>query len=154
MKYLKLQTTLLEEAHKRDERSKQFYWYYATSEDNVYVTDVFFAICIPKGVFYLDVEQVFRNRAPMKSMPSLFEKAQGAKEVIRTGTLEKVDKRTLELFKVGEQDVWADTKLLNWFDNDEYVTYMGTDYKSPIYILEDGDVVGLVLPVNRNKVRS
>lgn len=154
MKYLKLQTTLLKEAHKRDERSKQFDWHYATSEDNVYITDAFFAICIPKDAFYLDVERVFRKQTPMSSMPSLFEKAQDAKKAIRTGTLEKVDKRTLELFKVGEEDVWADTKLLDWFDNDEYVTYMGTDYKSPIYILEDGDVVGLVLPVNRNKVRS
>ena len=57
-----------------------------------------------------------------------------------------VDKKTLRVFSKGDENIYVDESLIKYFDL-KNSTFKGRNKKSPIYIYEDYNMVGLVLPV-------
>lgn len=54
----------------------------------------------------------------------------------------------LRVFKVGEEKVYVDERLLKNFDlNSDVVTFKGKTYNCPIFIYENNTMVGIVCPV-------
>ena len=55
-------------------------------------------------------------------------------------------KKTLRVFRKGDENIYVDETLIKYFDL-KNSTFKGHNSKSPIYIYEDYNMVGLVLPV-------
>ena len=60
-----------------------------------------------------------------------------------------VDKKTLRVFSKGDENIYVDESLIKYFDL-ENSTFKGKNRKSPIYIYEGYNMVGVVLPVRVN----
>ena len=67
--------------------------------------------------------------------------------VILTDDKKVVDKKTLRVFSNCNENIYVDESLIKYFDL-EKSTFKGRNKKSPIYIYEDYNMVGLVLPFN------
>lgn len=54
--------------------------------------------------------------------------------------------KTLRVFRKGDENIYVDESLIKYFDL-KNSTFKGHNSKSPIYIYEDDNMVGLVLPI-------
>ena len=67
------------------------------------------------------------------------------KNITLTDDKKVVGKKILRVFSNGNENIYVDESLIKYFDL-KNSTFKGRNKKSPIYIYEDYNMVGLVLP--------
>ena len=71
-----------------------------------------------------------------------------------THTIVMVDKNKAKMklhkFVIGDEVIFLDENNLKYFDLEDS-TFKGTNRKNPIYIYENEELVGMVLPVNHKE---
>ena len=149
MKYLKIQWDLLKAADARDCKGKRFDFPWFETDDKIFVcSQGHYFIAIPKCMFYLDKERVF-DRKPYQNGEKFLD-VDNLSLAYNTHTLiegEVRGKKTkFHKFAIGEESVYLDENNLKYFDLEDS-TYKGMDKKTPIYIFELGELVGIVLPI-------
>lgn len=153
MKIEKIQTELLKAAVKKITTSKNFTWNiaYDENENIVYITDGHMVMNIPGNQFVLDVDMIAKvsGRALINAstFKSFYKQESDAKAGVASNEMKKLDKITVAKIRTEHEDkfAWLDTKYLKYFDN---ISHFGViDEKSPVFVYEDDQLVGVILPV-------
>ena len=122
---------------------------YGVLLDNVIIGNGNRLYIIPKKECGVDLTNIDSNNVKIMQESSL-------KNLINDNLYENVtltddkivvDKKILRVFSNCEENIYVDESLIKYFDL-ENSTFKGKNRKSPIYIYEHYNMVGLVLPVN------
>lgn len=145
MNYLKIQQNLLKAV---DAKHKSFNTYYCVTEDKVWVIhEGVLMMGIPKNLFYLDVDKIWKDIQPFK-IETLFKDTWNLKSAVDTNTTIQVTefkkKLNLHKFVVDGEEVYIQEKYLEFFDPD--ARFEGRNSKAPLYVYENDEFVGLILP--------
>ena len=148
MKFDKIQIELLKLAYNCKLGNK---YRYKVEDDKVVVSNGNYLMFIPKLLWFLDTEAVFRNKMPLTLKFDEFMK--NNKPITDTlSTVRIVDGRQLHVFKTQDgEEIFIDESILKLFQNDKYdkLHYEGTNRKAPIAVYDDVDrLLGIILPVN------
>lgn len=152
MKYMKFQQDLLKAADERDSYKHKFFNYpWFETDDKIFICPQgHYFIAILKVQFYMDKEKVFKNITPNNNYEKSFLNPDNLQMATDTHTIVMVDKTKAKMklhkFVIGDEVIFLDEKLLKYFDLEDS-TFKGTNGKSPIYIYENEELVGMVLPV-------
>lgn len=158
---LKIQQEIMKNGEKRlnNSTSATIHWFtvnFTNSEDFVNVSEGHFIVCIPKSHFFLDRNNDYlfpRKPADGKLTMSGAYKSD-VSEVRDTHIVEVLsDGKALHKFEGKDEDIYINEAYLkNYFNLKADLKFYGTDRKSPVYIWQNGDLIGVVLPVNRGNV--
>ena len=121
---------------------------YGVLLDNVIIGNCNRLYIIPKKECGVDLTNIDSNNVKIMQESSLknFMNDDLCENVTLTDDKKVVDKKTLRVFSKGDENIYVDESLMKYFDL-ENSTFKGRNRKSPIYIYEDYNMVGLVLPV-------
>ena len=120
---------------------------YGVVLDNVIIGNCNRLYIIPKKECGVDLTNIYNNNVKIMQESSL-------KNLINDNLFENVtlmndkkvvDKKTLRVFTKGDENIYVDESLLKYFDL-EKSTFKGKNRNSLIYIYENYNMVGLVLP--------
>ena len=102
---------------------------------------------IPKNECGVDLTSIDSTNVKIMNQSTLKGFINDAKctSVILTGLKKVVDNKTLRVFVNGNENIYVDESLLKYFDLKKS-TFKGRNRKSPIYIYEDYNIVGVVIP--------
>ena len=121
---------------------------YGVFLDNVIIGNVNRFYIIPKKKCGVDLTNVYSNNVNILQESTL-------KKIMNDNLYENVtltdDKKvagnkTLRVFRKDDENIYIDESLIKYFDL-KNSTFKGYNSKSPIYIYEDYNMVGLVLPI-------
>ena len=119
---------------------------YGVLLDNVIIGNCKRLYIIPKKECGVDLTNIYNNvkimhESTLKHLinDNLFE------NVTLTDDKKVVDKKTLRVFTKGDENIYVDETLIKYFDL-ENSTFKGKNRKSPLYIYEGYNLVGVVLP--------
>ena len=115
--------------------------------DNVIIGNGNRLYIIPKKECGVDLTNIDSNNVKIMQESSLknFMNDDLCENVTLTNDIKVADKKTLRVFSNGNENIYVDESLIKYFDL-ENSTFKGKNEKSPIYIYEDYNMVGLVLP--------
>lgn len=121
---------------------------YGVLLDNVIIGNGNRLYIIPKKKCGVDLTNIDRNNVKIMQESTLknFINDNLYENVTLTDVKKVVNKKTLRVFSNCNENIYVDESLLKYFDL-ENSTFKGRNKKSPIYIYEDYNMVGLVLPV-------
>ena len=122
---------------------------YGVLLDNVIIGNVNRLYIIPKKECGVDLTNIDGNNVKIIQEPSLKRLMNDNlyENITVTDDKKVVDKKTLRVFSNGDENIYVDESLIKYFDL-EKSTFKGRNRKSPIYIYEDYNMVGVVSPVN------
>lgn len=148
---MKVQMDLLKAADGRDGyKKKNFNIPYFITEDKVWVCPSGeWMIGIPKVLFYLDNEKIWKDTRPFigeNLIKNLYDLETATDTHIIIDVEEGNKKIQLHKFKVKNEAVFVREKDLKYFEPD--ATFRGSKRKSPIYVYELDELVGILCPVN------
>lgn len=153
MKYNKVMTDMLNAWYKDDRKFNNSYWYAETDEGIFLCIDGVMAINMPRCLFKLDMS-IFDTPAISENMvKSLINGRTDAQEVFYKyeKPYEKDGKKlTIAVLDSIDSDgeIWINKNLLRYFDDKKCdLKFYATKPNYPVYIYEDGQYCGLVLPV-------
>ena len=120
---------------------------YGVLLDNVIIGNDNILYIIPKKECAIDLTNIDSNNLKIIQESTLknFINDNLYENVTLTDDKKVVDKKTLRVFSNGDENIYVDESLIKYFDL-ENSTFKGRNRKSPIYIYEDYNMVGLVLP--------
>ena len=121
---------------------------YGALLDNVIIGNSNRLYIIPKKECGVDLTSIDNNNVKIMqevALKSILDDNQ-FENVTLTDDKKVVDKKTLRVFNKGDENIYVDESLIKHFDL-ENSTFKGKNRKSPIYIYENYNMVGLVLPV-------
>lgn len=102
---------------------------------------------IPENRFYLDINKIFKYIAPFDI--NTVWKPDGAKPASKTNDIKIImrDKKKFNAVKIMSESnfAWLDERLLKNFDSN--CGFLITNSVSVVYIVENGEIVGLVMPI-------
>ena len=147
---MKFQQDLLKAADERDGYKHKFFNYpWFETDDKIFICPQgYYFIAILKVQFYMDKEKVFKNITPINGKSFL--NPDNLQMATDTHTIVVADvkaKMKLHKFVIGDEVIFLDENNLKYFDLEDS-TFKGTNRKNPIYIYENEEMVGMVLPVN------
>ena len=148
MKVTKILTDLLKQVEKGD-LSRVFYG--ADKEYTFYSPDGHRGYKIPSNRFLVDLEKALPNRAPVADFKK-FLRDEDSYPAYKTNEIRKINnpygKKTIDVVKIsnGDKYAWINEVYLKEFDVD--CTFKISSPKSPVFIYEDDELVGLILPVH------
>ena len=151
MKYMKVQNDLLKAANARDGSKKKYFNIpYFITEDKVWVCpDGSWMMAIPKDLFYLDKEKIWKDTKPFHG-EKFIKNLCDLEPVTDTHVIMDVEqgkkKIKLHKFNVKDETIFVNENYLNYFDQN--ATFRGTKRNAPLYVYELGEVVGIICPVN------
>ena len=121
---------------------------YGVLDDKVIIGNGNRLYIIPKKECGVDLTNIDSNNVKIMQESTLknFMNDNLYENVTLTDDKKVVDKKTLRVFSNGDENIYVDESLIKYFDL-ENSTFKGRNRKSPIYIYEDYNMVGLVLPV-------
>ena len=125
---------------------------YGVLLDNVIIGNCNRLYIIPKKECGVDLTNIDNNVKIMQE--SSFKNITNDNQfenVTLTDDKKVVDKKVLRVFSKGDENIYVDESLIKYFDL-ENSTFKGKNRKSPIYIYENYNMVGLVLPLCLNNV--
>ena len=144
MNTLKIQSDLM----KRRETNDAGRYFYNVSNDYVYYSpDGFVMYRIPENRFYLDVEKVFKDITPFNA--KALWKPDDSKQAYKTGDIKIMTQGNVAKIKNESDVVWVNERLLKNFDSD--CSFYITNSKSAVYIEENNELVGMVMPMKINE---
>ena len=152
MNYADIQIDVLKAAYAKKTKNKTFPYRYGIVSDCICVTDTHKLVKIPQDICFLHLETVFSNMPMNLRIICDDSKATAASDTQVTKSLTINNKRLLiHIFKVNNsnEEIWIDARLLKGFDLKNSM-FKAINRKNPLYIYEDGVMVGLILPVNHN----
>ena len=150
---MKFQQDLLKAADERDGwKHKLFNYPWFETDDKIFICPQgHYFIAILKVQFYMDKEKVFKNITPINGKSFL--NPDNLRMATDTHTIVVADvkaKMKLHKFVIGDEVIFLDENNLKYFDLEDS-TFKGTNRKNPIYIYENEELVGMVLPVNHKE---
>ena len=156
MKYFKFQQELLKAAEARDgwkHKPFDYPWFELNNQIGVCPRG-HYIVLIPEVLFYLDRKKVFKSTT-INGEQIIKMKADDLKNATDTHEITEVkpdNKKLVKLHKFVTEDseIYINEDNLKYFDMD-ISTCKGTTAKNPLYVYEDGALVGLILPVNHKK---
>ena len=121
---------------------------YGVLLDNVIIGNCKRLYIIPKKECCIDLTNIDSNNIKIMQESSLknFINDEQYENVTLTDDKKVVDKKILRVFSNCKENIYVDESLIKYFDL-ENSTFKGRNKKSPIYIYENYNMVGLVLPV-------
>jgi len=150
MNYLKVQQNLLKAADARDGwKHKDFNIYYFITEDKVWMCpEGQWIIGIPRNQFYLDIDKIWKDIKPIQGEtflkePGDLKPAVDTNSIVQSTTFQK--KTNLHKFMVDDKAIYVKEDYLKFFESDAH--FEGTNDRSPLYVYENNELVGLILPV-------
>ena len=151
MEILKIQNNVLKAAEARDLTGidKYFNAYKYMEDDNYFyvVENAIVVYAIPKRLYYLNTEKVFKDQLPV-NLKKMLDDASEAEQLIDTETEKKVGNGTVHIFQTAAGDqIYVDKKLLKYHKL-EACTFNGTKRNYPVYIYEEDTLTAVALPVN------
>ena len=152
---MKFQQDLLKAADERDGYNHKLFNYpWFETDDKIFICPQgHYFIAILKVQFYMDKEKVFKNTTPLNGGKS-FLNPDNLQMATDTHTIVMVDKNKAKMklhkFVIGDEVIFLDENNLKYFDLEDS-TFKGTNRKNPIYIYENEELVGMVLPVNHKE---
>ncbi|MDO5361955.1 MAG: hypothetical protein Q4F03_04815 [Eubacteriales bacterium] len=152
MDYSMVQLNLVKEANARDCKFKNFNSKYGKYKNKVglIIDNASTMVLIPETAFYLDISKIFKNAEAMNIESVINMK--NSKVLINTKQMVVTDKYNLCVFQNDEHEkFYVNERLLKTFKSIKKPIFVGTDAKSPIYVFEEDDLVGLVLPVRHHE---
>ena len=148
---MKVQNDLLKAANARDGSKKKYFNIpYFITEDKVWVCpDGSWMMAIPKDLFYLDKEKIWKDTKPFHG-EKFIKNLCDLEPVTDAHVIMDVDldnkKMKLHKFNVKDEAIFVNENFLNYFDPG--ATFRGTKRNAPLYVYELGEVVGIICPVN------
>ena len=110
-------------------------------EDKIAIsTDGFIMYFVPEKDFIFDAEKILRGRSKFNAN-ELTKDEPKAKPIGKTGEM----KELLGKIAVKIGDKWVNEKYLKAFENPTFKT--ADNYIDPVYVYEDDELVGLVMPI-------
>lgn len=146
---MKFQQDLLKAADERDGwKHKLFNYPWFETDDKIFICPQgHYFIAILKVQFYMDKEKVFKNITPINGKSFLnHDNLQMATDTHTIVVADVKAKMKLHKFVIGDEVIFLDENNLKYFDLEDS-TFKGTNRKNPIYIYENEELVGMVLPV-------
>lgn len=140
MNYIKFQQDLLKQIAKEPNSAA----YFETDSQCFVSPNRYYLMGIPKELFFLDKEKILSGKSYNGNR--LFKALDKSKPAIDTRTIVKRDKRTLRKFLVDDITIHIDTAFLKYFDMDNS-QFRGVSGESPLFILENNLLVGIIMPV-------
>lgn len=141
MKITKILTDLL----KAVEKNKTFEINYGYDDGYVYyLPDKYRAYRIRTDEFLVDIVKALPDKSPL--MARKFFDDSTAEDAHKTNEIRVIDKRTVIKIVNDNTHAWINTDYLKEFESD--CTFKITGPKAPVYIYEQDELVGLVLPVH------
>lgn len=141
---------ILTDIMKRREKQDSGRYMYGVHNDYVYYSpDGFVMYRIPEKRFYLDTKKVFKDVEPF-TVEKIF-KPNDAHSAIKTGEfkskLDQYGKKNYIVTKIKSDSVitWINDSYLSNFAPD--CEFFVTSRYGAVYIMENGDFVGLIMPV-------
>ena len=139
---------ILSDIIKRSEKPDPGRYLYAAEDGYVfYSPDGYVLYRIPEERFYLDIEKVFKNIAP--TQVDRIWRPGDVRPAVRTGDvkIKQVEEKPVTVVKIKNDSaaVWVNEKLLKNFAPD--CDFLITNRFSPVYVVENDEPVGLVLPM-------
>lgn len=156
MKYLKIQQDLLKAADARDGwKHRPFNVPWFETDDRVFVCpEGLWMMGIFKHHFFLDISKIFKDASPLASGEQFLKSGQDTKPAKDThiimDVVEHNKKMKLHKFTVDDEPVYVQEDFLKYFEMD-YSRFTGTNSKSPLYVWENDNIVGLIMPVNHKE---
>lgn len=158
MKYFKFQQELLKAAEGRDgwkHKPFNYPWFELNNQVGICPSG-HYIVLIPDELFYLDRKRVFKSTTVngeqiLKLKGDDLKDATDTHSIIEYKQYNKLVK--LHKFTVGDEPIYIDENNLKYFDLD-ISTYKGTGRKNPLYVYEDGGLVGMILPVNHKEEQT
>ena len=150
---MKFQQDLLKAADERDGwKHKLFNYPWFETDDKIFICPQgHYFIAILKVQFYMDKEKVFKNITPINGKSFLNpDNLQMATDRHTIVVADVKAKMKLHKFVIGDEVIFLDENNLKYFDLEDS-TFKGTNRKNPIYIYENEELVGMVLPVNHKE---
>lgn len=120
---------------------------YGIEDGYVYlVPDGYRMFKIPEEDFIIDMGKAFPSLGPLTNPKRMFN-AEGTEEDKRSSILRITEnKRTIVKIEGEKSYTWVNVKFLDYFEGE--VTYRVSTPKAPVFVYENGEIVGIVLPVN------
>ena len=149
MNYLKVQQNLLKAADARDGwKHKDFNSYYFITEDKVWMCpkEGKWMIGIPKNQFYLDIDKIWKDVKPIQGETFLKDTGDLKPAVDTNSIVQVMKKMNLHKFVVDNEAIYIQEEYLKFFDPDAH--FKGTKHNAPLHVYENGELVGLICPVN------
>ena len=141
MKITKILTDLLKAAEKK----KTLNINYSYQGDYIaFLPDGHRAYRIHKNDFLVDLVKALPDKVPL-SLTNIFDDSH-AQDAHKTNELRVIDKANVVKIAGYNINVWINTAYLKEFE--ENCTFKVTGEKCPVYVYEQGKLVGLVLPVD------
>lgn len=153
MKYIRFQQNLLKMADARDgwkHKPCNLPWF--ETDDRIWVLpDGICGVGIRKSQFYLDKEKIFNGSQPLNNGEKIIDGGRNVNEAIDTHITMNVKvegvKTMLHKFIAKDEPIYVDEKLLKDFELD-ISHFTGINTRTPLYVWEDDDIVGVIYPVN------
>lgn len=147
--YEKVQVNLLKRALNIDSRMKLMNFQYRKGEEFTDIINSYYVIRIPNHYMFLDIDKIFDK--PNCSVKIEEHEGDTVEKLIPTNVLKVVGSRkkgTLRKF-VGETigTIWIDEDFLKVFGDFEYLNFRGIKENAPVYIYDNNELVGMILPV-------
>lgn len=121
--------------------------FYGVLLDNVIMGNSNRLYIIPKKKCGVDLINIDSNvKIMQESFLKNFINDNQYENIILTDDKKVVDKKTLRVFSNGNENIYVDESLIKYFDWKTLLLKVDIK-KSPIYIYEDYNMVGVVLPV-------
>lgn len=149
MNFIKIQTEAVKGAYERVTRNKQMYYICGEYKDTIAIGSRYHLIFIPKHLVFVDLDKVFPDKFNVERL--IDESDPKYRPAVMTTNAQFAGKRTLVMFKCGDEEIWIDEAYLKQFDT-SLATFKGRDKLSGIYVYEGDTLVGFILPVRRNEV--
>lgn len=106
-------------------------------------------VLIPEESFYLDAEKCFGQSKLVSNIERICN-TDGTVDIRTDGTIKPLEgnsKHKVQIFTNGSEEIWVSTDLLKIFDMSTS-HFKGINKKTPVFIYEEGNLVGLVWTIN------
>ena len=144
MNIINAQVEVLKEALNGKRKHKVIY---GTLDDKVIIGNDTRLYVIHKEECAIDLTNVACVQVLQESTLKNFVNDNESTEIELANDIKKLDdKITVRVFTNGKENIYLDERLIKNFDL-KNSTFKGRNRKSPIYIYEDYNMVGLVLPI-------
>lgn len=149
MKYDKIQAELLKIAYKLDGIKTDFN--YKVEDDAIIIVHNYYAVVIPKLLWFLDTDKVFRNKLPLSIDMRKFTDELDFITDTRTTVTDLSAKPLHVLINKRGENIYINENYFKIFTNDKYdfLIFKGGSPKNPVAIFNQNEqLLGIIMPVN------
>lgn len=145
MKTNKIVIDLLKQIYKNKDVMRIMYGF---EGDYIYLSpDGYVGYKIPNKDFFIDMKKAVPDRVPIENIVKKYLNDKNHEDAFLTNDIKKVDKVKCTAIKISNDKtcVWVNEKFLKEFDKD--CTFKILSPKSPIFIYENEEMAGFVMPI-------